>query len=375
MRRERQSLRERCPQAVLPGMEGWAEDRTLEELEELERRQTELERSIAEERQLEQSAQQTSFENNEQLLLVSQRCAGLRADLSALGEQLGRRLNESGSKTALRQSLVEVERTVVDHAQVVADLAREYEREVVGPRRELTDVQSRLQQLETVKSTLDESATDRMARVEEVASLGLDGRLGDLEGELRALEIRHRDAVRKSDATQLLRGLLHHHRSRQAASLVPPVEELVNRWLGELTKRRYEALDLDDELVPRGVSEPGSERQLPIESLSHGTHEQMVVLLRLALAVLLATEERQMVLLDDRLVNADESRMAGLCGILAEVSESCQILVASCRPESYESLDAETIVIGASDSGPEPADPAREKASRRPFPKLVEGSD
>jgi len=41
------------------------------------------------------------------------------------------------------------------------------------------------------------------------------------------------------------------------------------------------------------------------------------------------------VVLDDRLVNADEQRLGRLGGILGEAASRCQILLATCRSGAY----------------------------------------
>ena len=87
-----------------------------------------------------------------------------------------------------------------------------------------------------------------------------------------------------------------------------------------------------------GLASPRFDNYLPLQSLSFGTHEQVAVLLRVAMATLLSREERQLVVLDDRLVNADDERMARLCSVLEEASADCQIVIATCRPEAYASM-------------------------------------
>jgi uncharacterized protein YhaN len=72
----------------------------------------------------------------------------------------------------------------------------------------------------------------------------------------------------------------------------------------------------------------------------------VVVLLRLALGVVLSQKERQLVVLDDRLVNADPVRMERLCSALQDVAkESCQIILATCDERPYESIGGSVIHV------------------------------
>jgi DNA repair protein SbcC/Rad50 len=84
---------------------------------------------------------------------------------------------------------------------------------------------------------------------------------------------------------------------------------------------------------------------LPLGSLSHGAQEQVVVLLRLAIACLVSGGERNLVVIDDRLVNADAMRMKRLCLILAEVAKSCQIVIATCSEAPYAGLGARVVRV------------------------------
>jgi uncharacterized protein YhaN len=113
-----------------------------------------------------------------------------------------------------------------------------------------------------------------------------------------------------------------------------------------LSEERYDGLELDGELLPAGVNWASYGERLPLDSLSHGTHEQVVVLLRLALGVLLSGQERHLVVIDDRLVNADPVRLKRICLILEEVaSQHCQIILATCNETPYAGLQGKVIRV------------------------------
>ncbi|NLA32243.1 MAG: hypothetical protein GX880_10570 [Methanomicrobiales archaeon] len=94
------------------------------------------------------------------------------------------------------------------------------------------------------------------------------------------------------------------------------------------------------------MSNPKYDATLPIGCLSYGTHEQVIVLLRLAMGVLLSNDERNLVVIDDRLVNADPIRMRRLCRILEEVAVNhCQIVVATCNDTPYAGVRGKVIQV------------------------------
>ena len=75
---------------------------------------------------------------------------------------------------------------------------------------------------------------------------------------------------------------------------------------------------------------------------------------RLALAEVLAKDERQLVVLDDVLTATDADRLARIMTILEESAQRLQILILTCHPERYHSLkganfiDLETITKNSS---------------------------
>ena len=70
------------------------------------------------------------------------------------------------------------------------------------------------------------------------------------------------------------------------------------------------------------------------------------MLVRLALGCLLSNEERNLVIIDDRLVNADAGRMKRLCLILEEVaSKYCQVVVATCDDTRYSGISKNVIRV------------------------------
>ena len=182
--------------------------------------------------------------------------------------------------------------------------------------------------------------TDRKARIEEIAAMGLDGQVAQLEAELEEAVSRRAVIERRAAAAALLHGMAARREASRSLELTAPVAQRLDRWLRVLSGERYVGVALDEMLVPRHVAVEGHESRLPLSSLSFGTHEQVTVLLRLALGVLLSEEERQLVVLDDRLVNADSTRMKRLCRILEEASASCQVIVATCHEANYDSIDA-----------------------------------
>jgi DNA repair protein SbcC/Rad50 len=346
LRDEIATLRARAPQAVLPGMEGWAESRAAEQIAELERRELRLRTQLREEREAEHAADVAYRKEHEQLVAASQKSAAARSTEAALREQLAEALERFGSRAALQEAVARA-RSVVKEREAELKVAREaYRERVEAPRRRRSEVERALAGLERERRALEAERADRMARIEEVAALSPDARIGDLEGRLAVAHRRLEVVERRAEAARVLQRLAENRLQRRAGELVAPVAELVNRWLERLTGKAYRGLVLDRNLVPVDLQVSRYQEALPLSSLSYGTYEQVVVLLRLAIGVLLSGEERQLVVLDDRLVNADAERMARLREILAEAGERCQVLIATCREGEYEGLAGKVLRLG-----------------------------
>ena len=346
LRDEIAGLRARAPQAVLPGMEGWAESRAAEQIAELERREQRLRGQLREEREAEHAADVAYRKEHEQLVAASQKSAAARSTEAALREQLAEALERFGSADALAEAVAKAREIVAERERDTIAAREEHEKRVAGPRRRRAEVEKALAELERGRRTLESERADRMARIEEVAALSLDARIGDLEGRLEVKRRRLEVVARRAEAARVLHRLAENRLQRRAGELVTPVAELVNRWLERLTGKAYRGLVLDRNLVPVDLQLSRYQEALPLSSLSYGTYEQVVVLLRLAIGVLLSGEERQLVVLDDRLVNADAERMARLREILAEAGERCQVLIATCREAEYEGLGGRVLRLG-----------------------------
>jgi uncharacterized protein YhaN len=86
----------------------------------------------------------------------------------------------------------------------------------------------------------------------------------------------------------------------------------------------------------------GGGEGVALESLSGGEREQVHFAVRLALAEVLAQEERPMVVLDDVLVATDRARLERVISVLEEYASRMQIVVLTCHPERYERAKSAT---------------------------------
>ena len=115
----------------------------------------------------------------------------------------------------------------------------------------------------------------------------------------------------------------------QASNLGQAFAPAITESFRELTRQRYDELDVGPELGTQGIVVSGAVR--PRERLSVGTREQLSTIYRLTMADYLRTA----VILDDQLVQSDESRMKWFRQVLTEKARRFQVLVFTCRASDY----------------------------------------
>lgn len=259
---------------------------------------------------------------------------GSRDQLEGLGEKV------AGEIEALEREKKKLETLVADEVEPTREQLEQAEKEA-----------------EDLEETLDERSDEIRAlkvEIETITGEGARRKLDELQAE-RAQKERRREKLRvRAGAAKLLSRMVESYRERQTRQLAGPIRTIVDDWLRELTEQRHDHLRLDETLKPAGVEMAQYDEPLPFSELSFGTREQAHVLLRLALAVLLSEDERHTVILDDRLLNSDPRRHTVMNRILGEVSEDCQILLATCNDTPYAGLDARQIQVPRSGRIEEP---------------------
>ena len=154
-------------------------------------------------------------------------------------------------------------------------------------------------------------------------------RLRDAIEGFELAERQEREVEADYEAWRLLLVQMKEADAAQASNLGEALAPAIAGQFEALTQRRYEELRLTAQLGTEGVVIAGAVRST--ESISVGTREQLSTLYRLSLAEYLCTT----VVLDDQLVQSDDTRMDWFRALLAEKAHSFQIVVFTCRPGNY----------------------------------------
>ena len=154
-------------------------------------------------------------------------------------------------------------------------------------------------------------------------------RLHDATEAFELAEREEREIEAEYEAWRLLLDQMKQADAAQASNLGQALVPAIAGRFRELTQRRYESVQLTAQLATEGIVVSGGVRSTA--QLSVGTREQLSILYRLSLAEYLQTA----IVLDDQLVQSDDSRMDWFRTLLAEKAHSFQIVVFTCRPSDY----------------------------------------
>jgi len=319
----------------------WISDK----IDEKKREKKLLDRAISKERNAEEAAEKKHLELVKAHQVTLTKLAECRAEIKIHEESITAIIETYGTLEQL-EKLVTASREEVRKATETLDaLLSEYEEKVKTPKRLYEQAQNRVQELEKQLNDLRIKIAATLARIEEAAAQGNYSQLADTEIEVDWKRRRIKVLRCRAEGAKLLRNLVLAHEKQRSAALSGPIQELVDRWLRLLTEDNYVALEIDHELKPTGVHMARYGADLPLTSLSHGAQEQVIVLLRLGIAVLVSSAEPNLVVIDDRLVNADSVRIKRFCLILQEAAKACQIVIATCNDTPYAGLGAHIVRV------------------------------
>lgn len=137
-------------------------------------------------------------------------------------------------------------------------------------------------------------------------------------------------------------------RERAHADIAPALADTMRPWVPKVTAGRYLDLIVEPEDL-RLFAFDANGRKVEVDVLSHGTTEQLFLLLRIALAVHLSrAEESVPLVLDDVTVQADPERTQAILELLHELSVNHQVVLFTQEPEvvqwATENLESTAVV-------------------------------
>ena len=173
---------------------------------------------------------------------------------------------------------------------------------------------------------------------------GLYSRLAEAEERVTILEQKYQSASMRANSIKLLRDTILECRRETVENLVAPVNQRVSRAFQRLVGERYGEIQFNEEFLPETIAVQARDTQVEPNLLSHGTQEQLNILVRMTLGEILAEGEgqKQLVVLDDPLAHTDPGRHHLMLELLYETAEQLQLIILTCRTAAYAGLGAKS---------------------------------
>jgi ABC-type cobalamin/Fe3+-siderophores transport system ATPase subunit len=210
------------------------------------------------------------------------------------------------------------------------------------PAREVARLERALREAEeAAEAALAREKTEE-GRLAQLAAAAPHSALARAEEEEERVGAELSREVLRTEAIRLLRNLVHTCRAEAVSAVSAPVEQEATRILHRVAGARLGRVTVGDGFEPVAVVPEEVRSEVELGSVSGGEREQVYLATRLALAEVLARDERQMVVLDDVLTATDAGRMSRVLEVLEEKARALQIVVITCHPERYRALTGAT---------------------------------
>lgn len=193
---------------------------------------------------------------------------------------------------------------------------------------------------EEASQKLQETKTGRSRLTGNLEALGAEGiytqetelleKIATKQAELLA-------AQRKGWAARLLHDLVERRKQAATRAVLAPLQDQLSSTFAQLTGQPSRKVFLDDTLQIRGVGRSEQEL-LQFDLLSQGAKEQLILALRLAVATADNQDDRQLLVLDDVLVNTDPVRQERVLDLLQSAAQRLQILILTCHADRYRGM-------------------------------------
>ncbi len=214
-----------------------------------------------------------------------------------------------------------------------ADLPPDFEKLPERHKRAVATLQQISDELQARRTERDQAK----GTLETLGGQGLYSRETELE-EKKAEALLRRDAARAQGwSARVAHDLIEHRKQAATKAVLTPLENRLTAAFAELTGDATREVFLDEHLQIAGIGRTRDTAHA-FEQLSQGAKEQLLLCLRLAVAQELATDEPQVLILDDVLVNTDQVRQERILDVLGAQAERLQILILTCHPDRYRGL-------------------------------------
>jgi DNA repair exonuclease SbcCD ATPase subunit len=191
---------------------------------------------------------------------------------------------------------------------------------------------------------LDRLAGEHEAAQRTLLSQGPYTSLADAEEEIARLRLEEEREQLRLEAIRTLWITYQAEKLGALDGLAEPVSRRATELLAEFAGRHLAGLQLSVDFSETAISPAEAAREAPLQEMSGGEQEQILLAVRLALAENLTRAERHMVVLDDVLLNTDDQRLARILDYFERHKDQMQVVILTCHPERYSRIRAACLV-------------------------------
>jgi len=195
--------------------------------------------------------------------------------------------------------------------------------------------------VEKKREAAQKENTEVRARLKVFGEEGLHEKLHAAQSHLDHIRQENAAMIRRAQAARLLYVTMKEERDKARRAYVAPLKEKIER-LGHLVFNNSFEVEVTEDLSVAGRAMDGS--NVPFESLSGGTKEQISLISRLACAMTVSKDSGASLILDDALGYTDPKRLKLMGAVLARAGKECQIIILTCVPERYNNVGEATVV-------------------------------
>ena len=278
----------------------------------------------------------------EELQQLLARAESLEESLEAAGQSLEDHVEEHGPDETLTETLEKAENDLEEKKERVEEI--ESELEDLSPE----DLRERKNRAADALEATKEERTDLKSDLDKVQGRlergdlrGLHGRLEQARQDFEEAEAEVSRLERQAEAAKLLYETLTEKRSEARRKYLAPLREKVEELLGRFFSAERATVEFDEEFGLSTLSR-STDGSFEFDQLSTGAKQQISVLIRLAMARLIAEKRPHPVFLDDALSDTDPDRFEAIANILRSVAREMQIIMTTCHHDRHRRLGVTT---------------------------------
>lgn len=262
--------------------------------------------------------------------------------LEATREDLEDHRETHGPDEELQDALSEAQAAFEEKKEEVEELRAELDAlnpDGLKARKERTE--EALEATREEKEELEGELNKVRGRLESDDLRGLHGRLEDARQEREEAEAEVGRLERQAEAAKLLYETLTEKRAEARKKYLAPLREEVEDLLGRFFEAENSTVEFGEAFDLQKLSR-SSDGSVKFDQLSTGAKQQLSVLVRLAMARLIARERPHPMFLDDALSDTDANRFEAIADILHSAAREMQIILTTCHHRRHRQLGVST---------------------------------